>query len=59
MMMLRGSFLSTGEFKINSLLDMIVDEKSLQGFIMIRKQEEYVGLVKKVMKNGLNSNLLC
>ena len=57
--MLRDSFLSTGEFKINSLLDMIVDEKSLQGFIMIRKQEEYVGLVKKVMKNGLNSNLLC
>ena len=30
MMMLHGSFLLTGEFKINSLLD-IVDEKSLQG----------------------------
>ena len=29
--MLRGSFLSTGEFKINSLFDMVVDEKSLQG----------------------------
>ena len=31
MMMLRGSFLSTGEFKINSLFDMVVDEKSSQG----------------------------
>ena len=30
MMMLHGSFLLTGEFKINSLLN-IVDEKSLQG----------------------------
>ena len=31
MMMLHGSFLLTGEFKINSLVDIVVDEKSLQG----------------------------
>ena len=31
MMMLHGSFLLTGEFKINSLFDIVVDEKSLQG----------------------------
>ena len=30
-MMLHGSFLITGEFKINSLFDIVVDEKLLQG----------------------------
>ena len=31
MMMLHGSFLLASEFKINSLLDIVVNEKSLQG----------------------------
>ena len=31
MMMLDGSFLLTSEFKINSLFDIVVDEKSLRG----------------------------
>ena len=31
MMILHGSFLLTGKFKINSLVDIVVDEKSLQG----------------------------
>ena len=31
MMMLDGSFLLTSEFKINSLFDIVVDEKSSQG----------------------------
>ena len=31
MMIFYGSFLLTGEFKINSLFNIVMDEKSLQG----------------------------
>ena len=45
-MMLHGSFLITGEFKINSLFDIVVDEKLLQG-------------AKKVFYNDQKTTIIC
>ena len=63
MMMLHGSFLLTGEFKINSLFDIVVDKRSLQGaekvFYHDQKTTRICRLSEETDEEWIKSNLLC